>query len=469
MFRRVGCALVAMSIAFGAVPAGPGSARHPDITWFVQAAGPADDVARKAMDRLKEAWRDGDAALLVDAARFMRPPTARGAVVDPGSPIRRRLVRFLEVRTGQTFGQDLDAWRRWIWSLPYEPHPDYAIYKGGLYGMLDPRFREFFPEGVDSKIRLDQIDWGGVLVGGIPALDHPTIVTASDAGYLKDKDVVFGLFVNGEARAYPKRIMAWHELARDTVGGVDLALVYCTLCGTVIPWETRVGDVVHELDTSGLLYRSNKLMFDAQTKSLWSSVYGEPVVGALAGRDLQLKSRPVVTTTWKEWRETHPDTGVLSIDTGHRRDYRPGAAYGAYSRTDEPMFAVPFVDERLGNKAEVLVLAFTVDTGPESEPSRAISTRFLKKHRIHHLNHGEFRYVVLTTRQGASRVYRVGPNRFTRWVEPGIVADGEGGSWRVGEEALVRDADGTRLPRMPAHRAYWFGWYAADPDTELTR
>lgn len=188
----------------------------------------------------------------------------------------------------------------------------------------------FFAAMVEPRIRLDEIDWGGVGVNGIPPLDQPKVVAAADARYMGDKNVVFGMVINGEARAYPKRILAWHEMARDTLGGVKLAIAYCTLCGTVIPYETVSDGRSHTLGTSGLLYRSNKIMFDAETNSLWSTIEGRPVVGSLAQSETTIKYRPVVTTTWREWRAAHPDTTVLSLDTGHQRDYDEGVAYRSY-------------------------------------------------------------------------------------------------------------------------------------------
>ena len=83
----------------------------------------------------------------------------------------------------------------------------------------------FFPSGVESLIWLDEIDWGGVLVNGIPPLEYPASVLAREAAYLDDGDIVFGMAVNGEVRAYPKRILAWHEMALDRLDGTELTVV----------------------------------------------------------------------------------------------------------------------------------------------------------------------------------------------------------------------------------------------------
>jgi hypothetical protein len=471
-------------------------ASDPDVMLFLQLASPDRELARAAEATLTENWRDGYTPILIDLVRFLQPAERRGGseidlssseggdgpgasdfdeegagrltpmgegggdvAGDPGSPTRRRLIRFLEKRTGQHFGEDLDDWRHWMWSRPYEPHPDYAAFKGGLYGNVDPRMRAFFPPAVAATIRLDQVDWGGVRVNGIPPLDHPRVVSAAAADYLKDKHVVFGVEVNGEARAYPQRILAWHEMALDRVGGVELTVVYCALCGTVIPYDSTVGGKRFTFGTSGLLYRSNKLMFDAETRSLWSTVYGMPVVGPLAGSDIRLSAYPVVTTSWAEWRAAHPDTTVLSLDTGYERDYREGAAYRDYFRDDRLMFAVDRQDGRLHNKDEVLVI-------PAGGPL-AIAVKRLAAERLLTVERNGERLLVATSPGGASRVYRVEDESFAEWAGTASLRDAAGRVWTVTEDALVSEDGSARRPRVPAHRSFWFAWYAHFPDAEL--
>ena len=156
-------------------------------------------------------------------------------------------------------------------------------------GHRRPASRQFFPRGVQATIRLDEIDWGGVVVNGIPPLEYPETLAAAEADYLDDDHIVFGIAVNGETRAYPKRILAWHEMALDRLGGLELTIVYCTLCGTVIPYESVVDGQHIKIGTSGFLYRSNKLMFDHETRSLWNTFEGVPVVGPLVGSGLRLR------------------------------------------------------------------------------------------------------------------------------------------------------------------------------------
>jgi len=100
----------------------------------------------------------------------------------------------------------------------------------------------------------------------------------------------------------------------------------------------------YTLGTSGFLYRSNKLMYDKQTQSLWNTLWGEPVIGPLSEKDIKLERMSVVTTTWGEWRRRHPKTKVLSLETGHERDYAEGVAYRDYFATDQLMFPVPEIN-----------------------------------------------------------------------------------------------------------------------------
>ena len=135
-------------------------------------------------------------------------------------------------------------------------------------------------------------------------------------------------------------------------------------------YQTEVNGQHHELGTSGFLYRSNKLMYDHATQSMWSTLQGTPVVGPLVKEDIQLVRQPVVTTTWAEWKERHPETTVLSLDTGHERDYGEGVAYQEYFANDRLMFSVPNNDTRLRNKDEVVGLR-------SGEEQLAISANYL--------------------------------------------------------------------------------------------
>ena len=139
---------------------------------------------------------------------------------------------------------------------------------------------------------------------------------------------------------------------------------------------------------AGLLYRSNKLIFDHETLSLWNTFEGVPVVGSLAGSGVELMPHAVVTTTWGEWKQMHPATTVLSIDTGYRYDYSEGAAYRSYFSTHQLMFQVSNTDDRLQNKEEVLVIRLHNPRLAGDRRPVAIAATFLQQNRVFHHSFG---------------------------------------------------------------------------------
>ena len=406
-----------------------------------------------AMDLIESTW---EPSYLPMALEVMRLTRERG--------VHAVFVRIMEREVGGEHGYDLGDWQRAMWNGPEVRHPRYAAFKGALYSLVDPRFAAYFDDVGEPLIRLDEIVWGGVRQDGIPPLRNPAMVAAEDAGYLADEHVVFGISVNGDARAYPKRILGWHEMFVDTVGGVPVAGVYCTLCGTVILFHTEHDGVNHALGTSGFLYRSNKLMYDQATQSLWSTMRGAPVVGPLAGKGIALERGSVVTTTWGEWRRRHPDTRVLSLDTGYERNYAEGAAYREYFATDDLMFQVPALDTRLRNKDEV----FTVLLDGHHDRPLAIAAAFLAANPIHHDAIEGTAFVVLTDPSGANRAYASEDVTFTAYDGDRSAQDSAGMTWTLDEQALTAE-DGRVLRRLPAQRAFWFGWYAAFPHTRLVQ
>lgn len=403
---------------------------------------------------VSDEWQPGSAAMVLETMRFGKHPGTRSGGFE-----------LLKRRMGVQHGRDLNAWFDEVWSRPYEPHPDYMEFKNWLYGrFVEPSFAEYFPAGGTAKIRLDEVRWGGVKRDGIPPLESPKLIAADDADYLADTDVVFGVQVGDEAKAYPKRILAWHEMVKDEVGGKKIAGVYCTLCGTMIAYDSTVDGTNHELGTSGLLYRSNKLMYNYATKSLWSTIDGRPVVGALADQDIKLDVLPVVTSTWGQWKQEHPETKVLSLDTGYQRDYGEGVAYRNYFANDELMFSVPKLDDRLNNKDEVFIVR--LDAGNETV---AIETGFLASNPVHHDQLGETKFVVVTDSAGACRAFDCGDLKFKQLDEAGVLIDEADQKWKVTESELS-EVDGERkFQRFPAHRSFWFAWFSQHPDTRLVQ
>ncbi|WP_270725121.1 DUF3179 domain-containing (seleno)protein [Shimia sp. Alg240-R146] len=239
------------------------------------------------------------------------------------------------------------------WDIPAPP--DYLRIKRAIFTGLIPGWEQIFVEG-DIDWRL--VSWGGVLIDDrafdttdepcncIPAADNPEVTLAEEATWLDDDDIVFGVEVNGAYRAYPRQIMEVREMVNDTLGGRDLGIPYCTLCGAAQAYFTdQMPEGVDRpvLRTSGLLSRSNKVMYDLNTYSVFDTFLGHAVTGPLAEIGVQLEQATVVTTDWASWKTAHPNTTVLAeyLALGRDPDFRNGRD------ADGPIFPVGDVDPRL--------------------------------------------------------------------------------------------------------------------------
>lgn len=190
--------------------------------------------------------------------------------------------------------------------------------------------------GVDpaehARIELDELRDGGPPKDGIPSIDQPRFVPAKQSPFGDDARVL-GVQINGDARAYPYGILNWHEVVNDTVGGVPVTVTYCPLCDTGIVFER--GEATYGV--SGKLYQSCQVMYSRETQSLFAQPWGLGIVGEEVDRSLP--RLPAVKTTLGAWRERHPETRVLSVETGYDRDYFE-YPYGSYEDNRELIFPV---------------------------------------------------------------------------------------------------------------------------------
>ncbi len=358
--------------------------------------------------------------------------------------------------TGADRPDEWFAWMLWQEAHPEViPDPSYADFMRDLHLEIDPNFDVFFkPEYMRRDrmgIRIEEIAWGGVVKDGIPSLDNPAMIAAGDADYMRSDDLVFGVSINGDVRAYPLRIMGWHEMFNDVIGDVPVALAYCTLCGSGILYDTKVAGRAKPLifGSSGFLYRSNKLMFDRATHSLWNQFTGKPVVGKLADSGLALTRRPVVITSWENWREANPGTTILSLETGHRRDYGSGVVYNDYFASPDLMF--PALADQGRQRQKDYVFGIQQFGTAKAWPLEAFTRRPVINDFV-----GDVAVVVIGDADTRSaRAYERGGLEFAR--RDGALVSSDGAEWSLGEEALVAP-DGRSLPRVAGHVAYWFAW-----------
>ncbi|NOX53947.1 MAG: DUF3179 domain-containing protein [Planctomycetes bacterium] len=278
-----------------------------------------------------------------------------------------------------------------------------------------------------SLIPPNEIRHGGPGKDGIPSLTAPRFLLPDQATYLKPKDRVIGVRIGKQARAYPLRILDWHEAVNDRVEGVPLLVTYCPLCDSAAVFDRRTPSGEREFGISGLLYNSNVLLYDRDPsgrESLWSQMMAQAVSGEKAGQ--RLKVLPCELTTWDDWKARHPQTLVLSTETGFRRVYS-ASPYAMYFRHNRLMFPARPIDKRLPLKTPVL--GIWVGSKARAYPVSAFSAE-QKVLRLRQKLGGASFIVLYDPASRSLRVERADPN--VRWMY-----------------------------------AFWFAWYAFYPDTEL--
>src|SRR5262249_34793340 len=204
-----------------------------------------------------------------------------------------------------------------------------------------------------ALVPVEEIVSGGPPPDGIPAIDRPVFVSpAAAAAWLAAREPVLALEVKGDARAYPLQILMWHEIVNDVVGGVPVTVTFCPLCNSGIAFERTVDGTTLDFGTSGKLYRSDLVMYDRQTHSLWAQIEGRAIVGALAGTRLALI--PANTIAYEDFKAVYPAGRVLSRATGHARSYGTNP-YAAYDRPDtRPVLFLGQPDRRRPPKERVV-------------------------------------------------------------------------------------------------------------------
>ena len=261
----------------------------------------------------------------------------------------------------------------------------------------------------------------------------------------------FGVEINGDIRAYPLRIMGWHEMFNEVIGGVPVALAYCTLCGSGILFETELPNRVDPfiMSTSGFLYRSNKLMYDRQTKSLWNQFTGKPVSGPLRGSGIELVQRPVVIETWGAWKTRNPTTQVLSVDTGFSRDYGSGVVYNEYFSSPDLMFPTHVDQSLLRQKDYVYAIR-------QYGAARAWALDLFDGKTVINDQIGGTPIVLIGDKSTRSvRAYERGGREFSLNGSGELYAGGQ--KWLASEAGLTTTT-GESLSRVAGHIAYWFAW-----------
>jgi hypothetical protein len=275
----------------------------------------------------------------------------------------------------------------------------------------------------DALVSPRKIHAGGPPRDGIPALSSPEFVSVQNALFLKESDRVLGVSYQGTTKAYPIKILNYHEIVNDRFDETPIAVTFCPLCGTGIAFFSEAGGRPRTFGVSGLLYNSDVLMYDRETESLWSQIMAQAISGPARGT--RLRAVPIRHTTWEDWRRRHPDTVVLEPPTRYRRNYNVDPYLG-YADSKRIWFPVTHSDKRYKPKAIVIgiILGDSIKAYPFDELPRDADTI-----------------------------------QDTLGNQPIVVKYDH-----QSESGEILDADGTEIPTFTA---YWFAWAAFHPNTDV--
>jgi hypothetical protein len=314
-----------------------------------------------------------------------------------------------------------------------------------------------------------QLFSGGPGKDGIPSLRNPLTVSASVADrFLTPDALVLGVSINGESRAYPHNILWWHEIVNDELGGERITVSYCPLTGSGMVYGPVVDGRALVFGVSGLLFENNLVLFDRGSESLWSQMQVQAICGSLS--ETRPTLLPVVQSTWQAWKSLHPDTTVVGLDTGYRRNYDV-YPYGTYDQLfdDSTLFPVGFLDARLSKKE--LVLGIVHDGVTRAYPYEGLGERTVINDDV------AGRAVMVVYDRGAKMAVafdrQVGERLLSfEAVEgagfPFLVRDLETGSnWDLTGLAVDGELSGTRIEPVATYSAMWFAWAVFHQGTEI--
>jgi len=279
-----------------------------------------------------------------------------------------------------------------------------------------------FSSSTRKSVSLEDLHQGCPARDCIRSIDSPKFVSAADATHVGDDDIVIAIAFDNEFRAYPAQILDHHEIVNDTIAGEPIAITWCPLCGSAVGVRRKVNGTVTEFGVSGLLYNSDLVFYDRNTETLWDQVEAKGIVGPLTGEALELV--PVTMTRWSRWRAAHPDTLVLSEDTGFAEDYS-GDHYGKYRDSTRIMFPVENKDKRAHPKS--VVFGFSFGDGTVAYTESLLQEHKTYRHELNGVAHA------VTLRDDGTVV-------------------------------LERGESKTLLEPI---RLYWFAWYTFHPETSL--
>lgn len=324
----------------------------------------------------------------------------------------------------------------------------------------DENYTISITNGIKHIVPLDKIVSGGPPKDGIPSIDYPQFENVSDVTFLNDNDLVIGVVLNGEVKAYPLPILVWHEIVNDMIGNTPIAITYCPLCFTTQVFDRTINGTEVEFGTSGKLYNSNLVMYDRSTDSLWSEALGLAIKGDLTGYNL--KTYPSDIVRWGDWKLLYPDSQVLTEKTGFIRPYGTDP-YGDYYSQPTIYFPVDHQDDRLPPKK--IICGYH-----HGSNYKAYKLDDIESSKIINDDVGGKKILIASLYPDMVRAFdrNVDGKILGFDYSNGEIIDKETNSkWNIEGLAISGPLKGAHLERLTLHSGFWFAWAAFHSGTAI--
>lgn len=318
----------------------------------------------------------------------------------------------------------------------------------------------------DGNTSTEQSEWlipkskvidGGPGKDGIPSIDDPQFIDVDAVNYLEAEDLVLGIKINNQVRAYPHKILDYHEIVNDKIQDLAFCITYCPLTGTGIGWNREINGTVTEFGVSGLIYKNNLIAYDRFTDSQWAQMHNLSVHGEYIGTTAHTLN--IIETKWSTWKKSYPSSSILSTETGFSRDY-DDYPYGDFKTDDDSfLFPVENEDDRLPSKDRVhgiqIDSTYVVYPIKEFGNDITVTNTEIKNEKVVVFGSIDDNMVesYFRTVDGAVIEFHAVQDQY-----PVVMEDQTGSQWNIFGEAVSGQREGTQLKITQSYNGYWYAF-----------
>lgn len=379
-------------------------------------------------------------------------------LLSTGDSFSNEILQSLKAVSKKDFGENWLDWTDWARALAIEPLAGYEVFKKDLLVKMDPALAAFSLEEKAKNFKLQDLFWSGELKDAAPSINVPAMIEKRKANFLRDEDVVYGIADGEKAQAYPEKILSWHLIINGTIGLKSFTIIDCPYSQTVNAYETEHESKVLTFGFSGLVYQNSFVMYDHQKGNLWNAATGQALTGKPGVSGETLAPLNVTKMTWKAWKNRHPETLVLDINTGYSKDYEKKSPFFEREETLETGSS-----PEENNAENPLIYGVYLNGKAKAYPIKELKEKGIVNDEL-----GGVNFVLLYTGGDADAVYAfLRDARVFAHIGGFDLKDQNENFWEIQESELKETNSGKILKRIPIQPALLTAWLAWFPDSEF--